>query len=223
MKVMRLDRVGACAAAFLFCGLAAAPARAQAPNEDTNPLNSVLGFVGLQFDKEDQAIDYRARAPLVVPPSVNLPAPKTATRDPSWPKDPDINARRQQALEARRPAPQITPNTRVEMSQAELDAGRTKDMPQGGPPDDCQAGAGTPICLYAPWKALTGMFGGSSQQAAADPGVEPDRRYLTEPPSGYRKATAAAKLTNEAPNEAPDASDPRVYQRQQAHRSSVED
>ncbi len=48
--------------------IGAAPARAQAPQEDTNPLNSVLGFVGMQFDKEKEDIDYRARAPLVVPP-----------------------------------------------------------------------------------------------------------------------------------------------------------
>ena len=43
----------------------ATPARAQ---EDTNMFNSVLGFVGMQFDKEQDTIDYRARPPIVVPP-----------------------------------------------------------------------------------------------------------------------------------------------------------
>src|SRR5438445_13693475 len=46
------------------------PARAE---EDTNTFNSVLGFVGMQFDKEQDSIDYRARAPIVVPPRTDLP------------------------------------------------------------------------------------------------------------------------------------------------------
>ena len=74
----------------------AAPARAQ---EDTNMFNSVLGFVGMQFDKEQDTIDYRARPPIVVPPKTDLPPPKVAVRDPSWPKDPDVIAERRAALE----------------------------------------------------------------------------------------------------------------------------
>ena len=35
-------------------------------------------------------------------------------------------------------------------------------LPTEGPPDECQAGAGTPICLYAPWKALKSMVSGAS-------------------------------------------------------------
>ena len=138
----------------------AAPARAQ-EKEDTNVFNSVLGFVGMQFDKEQDAIDYRARPPIVVPPKTDLPPPKVAVRDPSWPKDPDVIAERRAALDSRQPAPQITPNTRVEMSQTELQQGRGP-LPAEGPPDECQAGAGTPICLYAPWKALKSMVSGAS-------------------------------------------------------------
>ncbi|WP_395666612.1 hypothetical protein [Methylocella sp.] len=226
---MEFDRFVARAAGvlavLLLCGLAAAPARAQAPHEDTNPINSVLGFVGLQFDKESEAIDYRARAPLVVPPQLNLPAPKAtaAARDPSWPKDPDIVARRLAARESQRPAPQVTPNTRVEMSQEELAEGRTKSLPQAGPADDCQASAGTPFCLYTPWKMLTNVIGGGSSAAVTEAGVEPDRRYLTEPPKGYRKATAAMAPKQEITGEAPDAADTRAYQRQQERKSSVGD
>src|SRR6202022_376968 len=124
----------------------AAPARAQ---EDTNMFNSVLGFVGMQFDKEQGSIDYRARAPIVVPPRTDLPPPKEAVRGPAWPKDPDIAAERRAALDSRRPAPQLTPNSRVEMSQTELQQGRGP-LPSDGPPDECQAGAGTPPCLYTP-------------------------------------------------------------------------
>src|SRR3984893_7138540 len=125
------------------------PARAE---EDTNMFNSVLGFVGMQFDKEQDSIDYRARAPIVVPPRTDLPPPKEAARGPAWPKDPDIAAERRAALDSRRPAPQLTPNSRVEMSQTELRQGRGP-LPADGPPDECEAG-GTPICLYTPWKVL---------------------------------------------------------------------
>jgi hypothetical protein len=196
-----------------------APARAQAP-EDTNMFNSVLGFVGMQFDKEQESIDYRARAPIVVPPRTDLPPPKQAVRDPAWPKDSDVMEERRAAMDSHRPAPQVTPNTRVEMSQAELQQGRGP-MPSDGPPDECQASAGTPICLYAPWKALKTMVTGFHSDTI-QPGPEPERRYLTEPPPGYRKATGVAKATIEAPKDQPDAADPGAYIRSQRPKTSVD-
>ncbi len=204
--------------------LDAAPARAQAPQEDTNPLNSVLGFVGMQFDKDKEEIDYRARPPLVVPPKLDLPQPKVAARDPNWPKDPDIEERRHAAAAAQRPAPQITPNTRVEMSSQEL-ASKSSEAPKDGPSDDCQMGAGTPICLYTPWqilKSVTGL-GGSKPDAVQVGDEEPDRTYLTEPPSGYRKPTASATATADMPKDAPDAADAQAYVRSQAHKTSADD
>lgn len=219
--VLKSRGLGPAAALAAFLSAAAfpgaPPARAE---EDTNPFNSVLGFVGLQFDKEEESIDYRARAPIVVPPATDLPKPKTAVRDPAWPKDPDVMDERRKQMDSRRPAPQITPNTRVEMSPAELKEGRGP-MPKDGPPDDCQPGAGTPICLYAPWKALQAVANGFKSDTV-QPGPEPDRRYLTEPPPGYRKATGVAKATIETPQEQTDASNPGAYYRSQRHKSSVD-
>ncbi|WP_156964730.1 hypothetical protein [Methylocapsa aurea] len=193
------------------------PARAQ---EDTNPFNSVLGFVGLQFDKEKESIDYRARPPIVLPPKLDLPPPKEAVRDPSWPADPDIAERRRAALESQRPAPQLMENARAELTQAELQRGRG-DLPTEGPASECQASSGTPICLYAPWKALQAVVGGG-QPETLTPGVEPPRKYLTEPPPGYRKATAAVKATAaEAPKDQPDVGDAAAYIRSQRHKTSV--
>src|ERR1700737_3412872 len=182
----------------------AAPARAQ---EDTNMFNSVLGFVGMQFDKEQDSIDYRARAPIVVPPRTDLPPPKEAARGPAWPKDPDIAAERRAALDSRRPAPQLTPNSRVEMSQTELRRQGRGPLPSDGPPDECQAGAGTALCLYTPWKVLKSVVTGFHSDTV-QPGPEPPRKYLTEPPAGYRQATGVAKATVEAPKDQPDAADP---------------
>ncbi len=221
-------RPGAAALAFaaIFAASAligAAPARAQAPQEDTNPLNSVLGFVGMQFDKEKEDIDYRARAPLVIPPKLDLPAPKEVARDPNWPKDPNIEERRHAAAAAQRPAPQITPNTRAELSPQEL-AGKSNEAPKDGPSDDCQISAGTPICLYTPWqilKSVTGL-GGSKPDTVQVGDEEPDRTYLTEPPAGYRKPTATATATIDAPKDAPDSADAQAYIRSQQHKTSVD-
>jgi hypothetical protein len=191
-----------------------------AAEEDTNMFNSVLGFVGLQFDKEQDSIDYRARAPIVVPPRLDLPQPKESARSASWPVDPDVAERRKAALSANQPAPQLTPNARVEMSPRELSR-VTGDLPKEGPPSECQSGAGTPICLYAPWKALQAVVGGG-QADVVQPGVEPNRKYLTEPPPGYRKATAATALAPDKVKEEADPSDPAAYNRSQRRKTSVE-
>jgi hypothetical protein len=188
--------------------------------EDTNMFNSVLGFVGMQFDKEQDSIDYRARAPIVVPPGTDLPPPKEAVRSSAWPKDPDIAAERRAALDSRRPAPQLTPNSRVEMSQTELQQGRGP-LPSDGPPDECQAGAGTPLCLYTPWKVLKSVVTGFHSDTV-QPGPEPPRKYLTEPPVGYRQATGVAKATIDAPKDQPDAADPGAYIRSQRPKTSVD-
>ena len=188
--------------------------------EDTNMFNSVLGFVGMQFDKEQDSIDYRARAPVVVPPRAELLPPKEAVRGPAWPKDPDVAAQRRAALDSRRPAPQVTPNSPVEMSQTALQQGRGP-LPAEGPPDECQAGSGTALCLYTPWKVLKSIATGF-QTDTVQPGPEPPRKYLTEPPAGYRQATGVAKATIEAPKDQPNAADPGAYIRSQRPKTSVD-
>lgn len=195
-----------------------APASAE---EDTNTFNSLLGFFGMQFDKEDEAIDYRARAPLVVPPRKDLPEPKEAKRDPAWPKDPDVAERRRAALDSKRPAPTPNLSTRVELSAEELQAGRGGTV-NTAPADDCQATSGTWSCIYAPWKILQTAFGGGASSDTVEPGVEPPRRYLTEPPAGYRTATKSVKATADAPKGQPDAADAGAYIRSQRNKSSVD-
>ncbi len=200
----------------------ASPARAQAPQEDTNPLNSVLGFVGMQFDKDKDEIDYRARAPIVVPPHIgDLPKPKEATHTASWPNDPDVAERRHAAAAKLTPAPQSTPQARAELSPADL-ARSQGDLPGGGSGDDCQSGPGTPICLSAPLKVLQHaadsipFIGKGSNADTILPTEEPPRTYLTEPPEGYRRPTAVTTVKADAPpKEKADAGDPGAYMRSQ--------
>ena len=71
--------------------LAATPAFAQ---EGVLFQNLVKGMGLFGSDKDD--IDYKQRAPLVVPPSSALPKPQEpgATRTAAWPDDPDVARRK---------------------------------------------------------------------------------------------------------------------------------
>src|SRR5262249_58273075 len=79
----------------------AAGARAEDDEEDvpldTKLLRQFMKDLGLQRD--GQAIDYHERAPLVVPPSRDLPPPRSeeelTAKTPAWPKDPDVTQRKQ--------------------------------------------------------------------------------------------------------------------------------
>jgi hypothetical protein len=67
---------------------------------DTKVFRRVMKELG--FRNGDEGIEYRERAPLVVPPSRNLPPPQSegpSARNPAWPKDPDV-ARRREATAA---------------------------------------------------------------------------------------------------------------------------
>ncbi|MCI0600658.1 MAG: hypothetical protein L0Y60_14270, partial [Beijerinckiaceae bacterium] len=117
--------------------------------------------------------------------------------------------------------PQITPNTRVEMSQEELQKGRGP-LPEEGPPDECLANSGTAsLCLYTPWKMLKSVTNVFSSDTV-EPGPEPARKFLTEPPSGYRQATGAAKATIEPPKDKPDSGDAGAFIRSQRPKTSVD-
>ncbi|MGH6935059.1 MAG: hypothetical protein ACRED2_02570 [Methylocella sp.] len=213
----RLGSAKAMTALLCVAGIASAPpARAQ---EDTNMFKSVLGFFGMQFGKQQESIEYRARAPIVVPPRTDLPPPKEAVRDPAWPKDPDIASERRAALDSRRPAPQLTPNSRAEMPQSRLQRGRGP-LPSDGPPDECQAGAGRALCLYTPWKVLKSFVTGFHSDTV-QPGPEPPRKYLTEPPAGYRQATGVANATIEPPKDQPNA-DPGAHTRSWRPKTAVD-
>ena len=71
---------------------------------DTKLMRQFLKDLGLRRDGE--GIDYRERAPLVVPPSRNLPPPQdsaSVTANPAWPKDPDVQQRKAEATKKKLP------------------------------------------------------------------------------------------------------------------------
>jgi hypothetical protein len=139
-----------------------------------NIFGNVLGFVGLQNNNKvaDDAIDYKPRPPLVVPPSRDLPPPeKKSARSPDWPTDPDAIARRRAEADSRRPAPRIAPEPPTDTKPVVV---RMSDCPNNVCDDDSF------------WDKLRATFSYNKQSAVLTPG-EPSREYLVEPPLGYRR------------------------------------
>jgi hypothetical protein len=127
-----------------------------------------------------------------------LPAPQApgTKRNAQWPNDPDVAARRAAAADARRP---VNHNNAVvsggALSQDELRRGKIDQGPQQDTRSNCSALSNNPDCLYAPWSVLAVKKEGSDASDTVVAGQEPPRRYLTDPPSGYRQATRTTKAT----------------------------
>ena len=89
----------------LSCGLVALLAAGGAAQaEEGVAFKNLMGTIGI-IPAEKDPIRYRERAPLVLPPKAELPAPAAsyASSNPQWPNDPDVAARRRRADEARSP------------------------------------------------------------------------------------------------------------------------
>lgn len=168
-------------------------------------MKDLLGSLGV-IPEDKPRIEYRERAPLVLPPKATLPAPvaKPAdVRNANWPKDPDVQAEKRREARARLPAgtderSQMLRDQNVTLSVDELRAGR-------------RAGAGIPSepdlrpnldhrdALWVNPDVLRKqrMNGGDTDDAPLVAGVEPRRKTLVEPPTGFRAPSANAKIRND--------------------------
>lgn len=174
--------------------LAATPAFAQ---EGMLFQNLVKGMGLFGTDKAD--IEYKQRAPLVVPPSSTLPKPQEAgaNRSAAWPDDPDV-ARRKAERESSNILFSTTEayrgNNKPLMSQEELRRGRVvgrANGPEGIVPDHNNYNNQIqPIRIGREMAARQAQTDTSNLQY----GTEPRRQYLHEPPTGYRRPAATAAL-----------------------------
>ncbi len=166
---------------------------------------------GIGFGRDKEAIEFRERAPLVVPPTLNLRPPEqrgVALREPKWPNDPDVARKRAADIENRRP---VLPDSLREngdrpriLSVEELRQGRVAGAELANGPNNTrnhngydadQDGNGrlNPDVLRAQGEAFRG-----TREPPLKPGEEPKRKYLTDPPTGLRAAAAGAPLTASA-------------------------
>jgi hypothetical protein len=158
---------------------------------DTKLMRQFLKDLGLMRD--GSGIEYRERAPLVVPPSRVLPPPQSAaaiTSNPAWPKDPDVKQRKADAAKKKQPIKSASDTWEAErnpLPRSELEKDR---LPAG----TASGGSPSPEEGSRPLRpselGSKGVFGGlfsspfSKTETATFTG-EPPRSSLTAPPPGY--------------------------------------
>ncbi|MBV8474613.1 MAG: hypothetical protein JO107_03635 [Hyphomicrobiales bacterium] len=181
--------VAACAACALWLGFAGAPAKAN--DDGAAPLwvgiGSIFGFGG----KEQDPIEYRDHAKLVLPPNTTLPAPGggNVQGNAAWPRDPDIEKRKKEKAEHdnyrfvpihMRPPPTSTADSKVTID-ATAGQGPSERSCVKGPGENCTSHNSPSI----DWNPLTWV--GLQKKAPTELSGEPDRDWLTDPPKGYRE------------------------------------
>jgi hypothetical protein len=199
----RLRRLAAAAAITLALG--AGSARAEGDDEENVPLDTKLWRqfmkdIGLQRDG-DRTIDYRERAPLVVPPSRNLPPPlsedEVTAKTAAWPKDPDVKRRKDQAAAEKA---RLKGNNTVEeqmrvLRPDELDkpgaakSGDAKGAKGAGKTAEESSRPMMPSELGTNTKKIFGSIMSSFTPAKpeSEPFTgEPTRDSMTAPPAGYQ-------------------------------------
>jgi hypothetical protein len=169
-----------------FAGAAISGARAE-----DSIFADVLSTIGM-LPSSHAAIEYRERAPLVLPPSRDLPPPEApATTDASWPKDPDVERARRDIEDEKLPATQSwryianreDPNR---ISTEELRGGRVSGRgPATGPSEQERLN---------PVLSASELNKGRAAAKVDDwsKNGEPKRVRLTDPPPGYRTPAESA-------------------------------
>jgi hypothetical protein len=160
---------------------------------DTKLIRQFLKDLGLRRDGD--GIEYRERAPLVVPPSRNLPAPQneaTVTNDPAWPNDPDVKQRKTDAVKRKQPnktAAEAMIEEGRPISRAELERGRVAPGTASGgsqsPDEGARALKPSELGSKSIFSNMFSSFGGAKEETAPFTG-EPSRQNLTAPPTGYQ-------------------------------------
>jgi hypothetical protein len=187
----------------LAIAFSAAVLAASAGSANAQGLLDVGRFLlGLPAEEKDP-IDYRERAPIVVPPNQQALRPPADARPAdqrraNWPQDPDVVARRQAAEEARRPrmvdsvtGRDFAPTRRL--TPEEIRAGRVAgaEIPQGAEISKPPLDFNRPDVLGGV-RAIRQMDERDARTQQTDLREEPRREFLTDPPTGLRRPSDSA-------------------------------
>lgn len=177
---------GALGAGFLAF---ATPAAAQGIDGSTNVFDSALQLFGLKDEEAKPEIDYRERAPLVVPPKVpdTLPPPQASAADanPNWPKDPDVARRKREAEGSKAPVVRDDPGR--PLLPSELNKGKRKTLGQSTAPTEPVGAESKRDVLLPDQLGFTGWMNGlTGKQDQLTFNGEPERENLIQPPPGYQ-------------------------------------
>jgi hypothetical protein len=186
-----LGRAGACGR-----GVRRLPSVALAADDDEEDTLETKFIKKLFGINERDAINYRERPPLVVPPNLGrLPQPEAnaAVNTPSWPKDPEVIERKKRAEAAKNQRRRTSEEDDRALTPAELDvfgrkpAGSTVLNPTG--PQDAESEgqrAQRPSELGYKGGLFGSLFKDNTKPEVATFKGEPARSDLTQPPAGYR-------------------------------------
>ncbi|MDB5571362.1 MAG: hypothetical protein JWN93_2545 [Hyphomicrobiales bacterium] len=221
--------LAAAVGASLLAGLAATPALAL-DDGDENMFSSISGILGLtglglgSSEDEKPRINYRERAPLVLPPNLSaLPAPAPPVEQRGqWVQDYDKTQAQKAQERARRPRNGDDTNI-GRMSNEELAKGRLARPTSRDPAAETCNNDDPTGRLCDPtkfWDTLKNTKSAADTSKDLVPGQEPARRNLTDPPKGLRAPTQAVKYTFDAKREV-DMADPRAQMREDARRSAA--
>jgi hypothetical protein len=212
-------------AGILAVALAMAAGAGSAFAEDAEedvPLDTKLfrGFMKeMGFRRGEEGIEYRERAPLVVPPSRDLPPPQSegpSARNPAWPKDPDV-ARRKENSAAEKAKLRRSADATLEDSRPlrpdELEKGRGQAVPTtargpAGPSAEEAARPLSPSQLGGGKNIFDSIFSSiTPARPESTPFTgEPPRTSMTAPPPGYQTPSPAQPYGIDVPRETPKAS-----------------
>jgi hypothetical protein len=170
----------ALAAAIAVLSLAGAPAQAQSFRE-------IMEDIGLQKRKQEK-MDFSERAPLVLPPSYDLPPPEEggalAKANPNWPNDPDDVRALEEA--EREKVPQHLRRKYRENAAKDIYKIRAQEREAGTAASTSRAYDTTfdrdKVMSPSELKEVRDNRAAQPVQAY----VEPERARLTDPPAGYR-------------------------------------
>lgn len=177
------------------------PATARAGDDDDTPMDTkiIRGILeGIGLRRDGAGINYQERAPLVIPPTHDLPPPEQSSaavaNNPAWPKDPDVQrAKLEKKLERERAS--VGAGEQIMRDESVL---RPDQMTPGGSPRTPPSGQRESASLGVDGERLSpsqlGYKGGlfSNMFSKADDAEstrftgEPGRAALTDPPSGYQ-------------------------------------
>lgn len=188
----RFARAGLLSFGLLSFGLAVAalPAPAAAQGFEGNFLDNTLQMLGLKDEDPKPEIEYRERAPLVVPPKTpeSLPPPQesAANANPNWPKDPDVARRKREAEADKQPVLRDDPGR--PLLPSELNKGKRRSLSASNSAPTEPVGAGSQRDVLLPDQlGFTGWMNGlTGKQDQLTFNGEPERDNLIQPPTGYQ-------------------------------------
>lgn len=158
-------------------------------------LDSMMSILGFNT-QEEQPIEYRDRAPLVVPPKIQLPPPQVpaADRAANWPKDPDVEYRKSVNNDTKLPVnmrpDRVAPNGRVPVANAPRKPTANSGPLRVGERDTTLGESG----WVSPDKMKSFSGGAKAEEPQLVAGQEPSRNYLTDPPPGLRVPSSNAAI-----------------------------